>query len=338
MAKTVVFDRYLYVVFPHLCTGCLMPEPHEEMHVVTGKLAGKSMAAKLAFRTGTLATGLFFGGFGAAALEMATGRHKYTTVIVPVCEKCLLSLTPAEQEQIKKGIIKDPGDFFIKAVQNRILCCKVKANTVHLTLEQDSIADALLALNEGVALEGGPPSTDGPKASEAVVVEVNINAQESPGTLGKIGGIERQKYVAMYQRQLSDLDILLIDRWRSLVGDQINIYTFPKIPERKLSNAREQYATLLPEDIVIGLQDSTVGGSAKEGAVFTTRFFIWKWAGKSGRLNYSDINTAKLEGKYRWPDSIIFHDGDKIQLNAGKKALQALVSFIAEASRIIKGN
>jgi hypothetical protein len=343
MAKTVVFDRYQQVVFPHLCAGCLMPEPHAEMHLVTGRMSGKSMAAKLALRAGTLATGVMLGGIPMTLLKRATGQNEYTTIVVPVCEKCLQSLTPEEQKRVKGGFSEDPGDFFIAAIRNRFLHCKVHGNSVRLTLEQDGIAASLVVLNDGVKPEGAAAAaaTDPAPAAESgePAGSANEEAPVTPKPLPQVGEAERRKYSAAYQRDLPDLDLLLIDRWRGLVGELTGVFTYPKIPEKKLANAQAQYASLQPADILVGLHDSTVGGSGREGAVFTTRFFTWKFGDNSGRLNYADIPAARLEARFHWPNTSIMHGDKEIKLNLGnKKALFAIVAFLNEAGRIMKGS
>ena len=151
MAKTVVFDRFEGIVFPHVCAGCLMPIPHSEMWITTGKAAGKSVAGKLGLKaghaiTGTLGMlvgGAIGGGFLAAGFDALTGRDKVTAIFVPVCENCLNALSPAEKKQLEDASKKDPGDFFVSSVKNRILSCKVKENTVYLTVENDFVATVL---------------------------------------------------------------------------------------------------------------------------------------------------------------------------------------------------
>jgi hypothetical protein len=93
-----------------------------------------------------------------AGFDLLTDRDKVTAVIVPVCEKCIESLSPEEKKQLEAE--EEPGDFFIPSVKNSILSCRVKANMVHLTLEQDTIVAALLALNEDIVIEEDQASGD----------------------------------------------------------------------------------------------------------------------------------------------------------------------------------
>jgi hypothetical protein len=146
LPKTVVFDRFQDVVFPHLCAGCLIPIPLTEMWITTGKGAG---------------------------FDLLTDRDKVTAVIVPVCEKCIESLSPEEKKQLEAE--EELGDFFIPSVKNSILSCRVKANMVHLSLEQDTIVAALLAKNEDIVIEEDQASGDvvieEDQASGDVVIE-----------------------------------------------------------------------------------------------------------------------------------------------------------------------
>ena len=157
-----------------------------------------------------------------------------------------------------------------------------------------------------------------------------------PEPVPAIDEAKRQRYLGQFGRQLDDADLAVIDAWQRLVGTQSTLYNYPEIPPKKFANATRSYAKLFREDIVIALQDSTTFGSAKEGAIFTTRFFCWKCAGSEGRLSYQDIEPTRVTvSNEKFQPSITIGDKKAILfIGNSHTAIPAMQSFLVEASRI----
>jgi ankyrin repeat protein len=159
-----------------------------------------------------------------------------------------------------------------------------------------------------------------------------------PEPVPVIDEAKRQRLLAQFGRQLDDADLAVIDAWQRLVGAQSTLYNYPGIPPKKFANATRSYAKLGSEDIVIALQDSTAFGSAKEGALFTTRFLCWKCAGTEGRVSYQDIDPTRvtfINKMFPFQPSITIGDKKAILfIGNSPTAIPAMQSFLVEASRI----
>ena len=66
------------------------------------------------------------------------------------------------------------------------------------------------------------------------------------------------------------------------------------IPEKKLNNALAAFASLVPEERVVGLHDFTMFGSAKEGVVFTDQGVYWKGGKNQGHMHYKEIKLGTI--------------------------------------------
>ena len=72
--------------------------------------------------------------------------------------------------------------------------------------------------------------------------------------------------------------------------------TFPAIaiPEKKLNNAMASFASLGPDEKVVGLHDYTVMGSGKKGVVFTDLGIYWNSGKNKGHIRYEDIDPNEI--------------------------------------------
>jgi hypothetical protein len=75
----------------------------------------------------------------------------------------------------------------------------------------------------------------------------------------------------------------------------LSYFAAEKIPEKKLKNALASFVSLGPEEKVVGLHDSTVFGSAKEGVVFTDQGLYWKGGKTQGSILYKDIDPNQIK-------------------------------------------
>lgn len=62
----------------------------------------------------------------------------------------------------------------------------------------------------------------------------------------------------------------IVSDWASRINDKY-IYFAPNLPTRKLTNALKAYANVAADEEILVLIDNTVFGSAKDGALLTTR-------------------------------------------------------------------
>ncbi|MBN1163626.1 MAG: hypothetical protein JXB45_03530, partial [Candidatus Krumholzibacteriota bacterium] len=102
-----------------------------------------------------------------------------------------------------------------------------------------------------------------------------------------------RKYQKSYSRELNPFEILLIDAWHKALCRRSTLYTFPRIPTRKLESAKASYAPVDEGELIIGLQDDTWAFSrtAKKGFLVTTAGIFWKTSGspQSDFLSFREI-------------------------------------------------
>ena len=82
------------------------------------------------------------------------------------------------------------------------------------------------------------------------------------------------KWRCVYRRDLTLLELLIVEAFFKTMPADRRIYRFPGIPEKKWNKA--EYATLQSDDLIIALYDDTLFGSASNGCVVTTSGLYWK--------------------------------------------------------------
>ncbi len=149
-----------------------------------------------------------------------------------------------------------------------------------------------------------------------------------------------EEYTQIYKCNLKDIDLAIIESWHRIVSKQPTVYTYPNIPENKLSNAKKFYAKLTPNDIVLGLWDITVFGSAKEGMLFTTRSVHWKDTSgeQAGKISFAELDTSKIQHKSKWPHINIVLGDNRIVMTGSYGSCKELMSFIIEAAILLRGS
>ena len=154
--------------------------------------------------------------------------------------------------------------------------------------------------------------------------------------------VKLKKYVEIYGCPLKAQEASIINAWHRIVGERLEtFFTYPNISEKMLSNAKASFGKISPEELIIGLQDSTECGSAKEGLLATTIGIYWKSVGNLHRESayYCDIDSYKVSYKRTMFSTWIIILGEKrnIELSVfSKHPLEALSSFISEAALICK--
>ncbi|MBC8490277.1 MAG: HEAT repeat domain-containing protein [Bacteroidetes bacterium] len=136
-------------------------------------------------------------------------------------------------------------------------------------------------------------------------------------------------------RELKPLEAAVFISWsKHLKGWQF-ASTFPEIPSRKLTGATGRYAKIGSQEVVVGLIDHTIFGSAKDGFLATTSAFYWNYVGpvKSGHIVYREIE----------PSSVTY-DTRTRRLSAGGRGLvdppdsegQAIANFLYDVILSLK--
>jgi ribosomal protein L40E len=109
----------------------------------------------------------------------------------------------------------------------------------------------------------------------------------------------RTKLKALYGRELTANEALIAEMFFGVVTGGDKVYKFPSIPEKKLSNAKNKYAFLRGDELLLGLVDETCFGSAKDGFVLTTSGIYWHEMLQSpSYIMFVDINpkAVRLDG------------------------------------------
>jgi hypothetical protein len=164
-----------------------------------------------------------------------------------------------------------------------------------------------------------------------------------PASLPTIDKGRLAEYERCYGRKLKALEAAIVDSWRTEVGMQESVYTYPGIPQHKLANAKASYAIIGPDELILGLQDSMAFGSAKEpwsakeGALFTTTRIFWKSIGTSSGASvaYKDINPGSITFKSSFFNKhLILSKKQRLRLSGitDERPLISLSSFVSDVA------
>jgi hypothetical protein len=142
-------------------------------------------------------------------------------------------------------------------------------------------------------------------------------------------------YENRYNRPPNALEAAIIQKWASLVGEQRSILTFPDIPEKKLENALSNYGSDLGDELILGLQDSSTLGSAKNGVLFTTEGIHWNLSETRSPMSvrYENLDADFVSYKTGWENKLILSREHKLTLMGleGEEALKTLAEFVRQA-------
>lgn len=134
-------------------------------------------------------------------------------------------------------------------------------------------------------------------------------------------------------------DVLLKEL--QLVPDDPAVFKHPSIPEKKLSNARQAYATgMKPDEPALCLVDTTVFGSAKEGCLFTTEGVYWhNTMSATGSRTYCSLVDCQIEPTCTFFNKRLVLSSDTyIDLGIAKPpAVNALAVFLKSAAKLLSG-
>ena len=121
------------------------------------------------------------------------------------------------------------------------------------------------------------PATEEPKQSPLPISAISI-----PPEL-------QTQWHGVYGRDLTLLELLIVEAFRTFVPDNKRIHRFPNIPENKWQSAK--YATVQSDELIVALYDDTLLGSASDGFVITTSGIYWHNPGcASESIRLQEIN------------------------------------------------
>lgn len=133
--------------------------------------------------------------------------------------------------------------------------------------------------------------------------------------------------------------IELMRKYANRIRTSFAFHIKGEIPSKKIDNAIKKYANGLDRTTIIGLYDTTLGGSGKEGYVFTdTKVYYSVMLGKPQKIWYDDIESIKVAGigKKDSDYSAVFklYDGTRIELNDTLINKTPLVEFLNEIRKM----
>lgn len=250
-----------------MCVGCLSMLKLKDLEVNTGK-GNPTLGQKI---------------FGAAMLGVVGYflADSWTEDIkqgIPICDKCLSQLTDVEKLDLDKPVELFSG----RKKVCRYFTCEIKKKCAQFIFKHEIFALALKVLNSQLAFESLEVCLDADIPDEHPIAAVkqkeeglDFSSELNP-TLPEVPQEKKDLYQKQFNHNLSPYDLAIIYSWNKSVEGIKSIYIHPDIPEKKISNAKKKYVNLLDGEFVIGLQDSTTFGSAKDGFVVTNRAIHWR--------------------------------------------------------------
>ncbi len=342
MSTTLFFSESAYLSFPSACVRCGAKDPGKTLSWTIFSNPSLSLGAKT-FKASQVILGLTMGAAmgglggalggaaGGAALGNRLKKARATAMhTLPVCQSCLTKfsgdqlqkLSEASEELFQEQGIKTPAFSF-----------RVEKGCAIWTIDNETFAQLVAEMNSGRIFKSlGECIAQSRSSSGPSQIDVEIT-----GLMPVVDAKSLAKYESVYGRKLSPVEAAIVDSWHTKVGKVTSIYTYPDIPEKKLRNAKMSYVQLTPDSLIIALQDSTVFGSAKEGAIFTSGGIHWKSAGRTKvcRTGYHDLvpSSVTYESSFTKKDLILGPD-QRIEMCglADEKPLIALCAFVNVAA------
>jgi len=334
MSNSLVFRIGASLVYPHMCVGCLAPFNLQELGVNVGK--GEPGIGKM------ILSAAVFGPL--PGYFMAKSDEDYFAELIPLCNTCFEQLTADEHNDMQRdiGILSKPTKSC------RFFSCDISSGCVNLRVKSHAFANAVRALNSGVVFSSLEECLNAPilqthplreeKPPDSNILE---SSMETITVLPMVEDEKKTQYERDYGRELSPLELAIIDAWHRKGAEHKTIFTYPNISAKKLENAKRAYAKIGEDELVISLQDNTIFGSAKNGLLFTTMAIYWKSnVGEPvGRVSFKDIPPHSVNSTYKTVGTNKIFIGDQIievYMITDTKTLQSITSFIAESAMIFK--
>lgn len=335
---TLFFQDTERLSFPSVCVGCGSTDPCRSLNWTVFSKPSLSAGAK-AFKAANILFGLASGGAGggiAGALGGAKGgaalgdslKKARATVLhtLPICESCLSQFSSTHLKEISeasKELFQDKGidtPAFSVRMDRGCACWTVNETFARRVIE--------LNKNRVFLSLGDCASYSMPPRGQA---ELDGNGA---GCLPTIDPASLTKYESIYGQKLSPMETAIVDSWHSKMDTPACTYTYPDIPEKKLRNALSSYAQPGTDSLIIALYDSTVLGSAKEGALFTSVGVAWKMVSGAGSIRYAELPPSSIRFKsYMTKKNLSLGPDQSIDMfGYTEKSILALCGFLFDAA------
>jgi len=338
MNTTIFFREDAHLSFPPVCVGCGSNDPTKTLKWTIFSSPSLSSGAK-AFKAANVLVGLAMGGIGGAMggahLGNTLKKSKATALhTLPICELCLSRFSSTHLQivsEASEGLFQDTGittpAFSLKMIKGCASWTLVNERFAKLVTDMNK-GEVFLSLDHCIANSQSPgkqPELGFEEASQLPVVDAKSLAN----------------YQSIYKRALSPIEAVVVDSWHAIVGKHKTIYTYPDIPEKKLKNAIASYAKCSSNELIIALQDSSLFGSAKQGALFTSLGIHGSPPGvnKPISIHYWQIVPSFVSFDSSFTKScIILGTDQRIWLNGfqGDTEFAALCAFISKVATFTK--
>lgn len=342
MSTTLFFRESAHLSFPSACVGCGGNYHGKTLRWTIFSSPSLSSGAK-AFKAANVILGLTMGGLdggmggalggarGGAYLGNTLKKARATALhTLPVCQPCLSQFSSVHLQQLSEA---SEELFQEKGIKTPAFSLRMEKGCAIWSVENETFAQLVADMNRGRVFMS---LDDCIAHSHSSLVQEEVVREECPA-LPVIAAASLAKYESIYKRKLSPIEGAIIDSWHSKVGKFSSIYTYPDIPEKKLRNATSSYGHLSPDSLIIALQDSTVFGSAKEGAIFASGGIHWKSINstKVCRIAYRELvpSSVTFESSFT-KKHLIFGPEQRIEMSgfADEKPLVALCAFVTAAA------
>jgi len=152
------------------------------------------------------------------------------------------------------------------------------------------------------------------------------------------------QYEQLYGRNLTPVEAEIVHIW-STTTKPACILAYPDIPQKKLDNALRSYAAAASRDVILGLYDTSLLGSGKEGILFTTFGIYWHleknniFQNSKGSIRYLELNPDVVACESSFANRIlVLTEKHRLSLVGTEEEMAGLVSFVRNATQISHSN
>ena len=135
--------------------------------------------------------------------------------------------------------------------------------------------------------------------------------------------------------------IELMRKYASEIKTEFSFHIKGNIPSKKVDMALKKFANGMDRTTVIGFYDTTVGGSGKNGYIFTdTKIYYLESFSKPKKIWYDEIKSVEVAKRHKSKDcdkELVFHmyDGTTITWSSIFLNKTPLCLFLREMFRMI---
>jgi len=144
------------------------------------------------------------------------------------------------------------------------------------------------------------------------------------------------QYEQRYGRKLTPVEATIVHKWNTAAAKPRSILAYPDMPQEKFDNALLSYAAAASGDLILGLQDTTLLGSGKEGVLFTTGGLFWKLSGTPSAMSvrFEELDPDVVTFKQSFASStLVLTEKHRLSLpgSEDEPRLAVLTSFVRDA-------